>query len=197
VWCGGCSGPAAAITSPDAVNWTLRAINFATGQGPTDVCAVDARFVAVGDLGWVGYSDDDGATWTATKIDAASPVFMGVAYNGRTVVVCGSPSGGVAAIYSSDDRGTTWTKRANPRNTNLRSVAALPGGRFFAVGDIGAGGKPYALIGAVDGATWGEYTYPYVNGGGLCVRARRIGRVLYVVGNRGALASIDWADGLR
>lgn len=102
----------------------------------TDAARLGNRVVAVGDRGYIVYSDDDGKTWKRAKAPAA-PLLTAVdfvdAKNGWAV-------GHDSVILASNDAGETWTQQfsAPAEQRPLLDVLFLSKDAGFAVGAYGA-----------------------------------------------------------
>ena len=126
--------------------------------------AATGRFVAVGDDGYVTYSDDAGATWTvSTDTDLGINDFTGIAFdslNGRLVIVGSSNIGDAVALYS-DDSGENWTQSVLTIPEALTEVAwgnhTTSGGTFVATANN-------RLIYSTDVTT--SWTVATISGGG-------------------------------
>jgi hypothetical protein len=110
----------------------------------------NGAFVAVGYLGTIYTSLDNGVTWTLTNTGQAHPVsenLYGAAYgNGKFVVV-----GGLGRILTSLDKGATWFDPFWPYSSptaNWLYEATYDNSLFVAVGAAGI------ILTSTDGATW-------------------------------------------
>lgn len=137
------------ITSPDGVNWTIRATP--NGVGYHDICFGNGIFLAVSDWGVTNgiYRSTDGINWTAITTDATLDPWWSVAYgNGKFVFV--SDYGIAQGIAYSTD-GTSWTRVNTPDTTSWECVT-FGNGRFVAVGTIFGSTKHFAT--STDGVNW-------------------------------------------
>ncbi len=115
----------------------------------TDAARIGDRVVAVGDRGYIVYSDSNGESWKRAKTPPGTPlltaVFFHDAKNGWAV-------GHDSMILTSSDRGESWTKAfaAADEQKPLMDVTFVDANTGFAVGAYGAfyvttdGGKTWA-----------------------------------------------------
>lgn len=107
-----------------------------------------------GPMGSVIWLSPDGRTWTESEGSATvrNVPLSGLASMGNTIV-----ADGLAAVWRSDDAGTSWTEVAPPDadGWNFSGVAVLDG-QFIAPGFIGSpfGPQEAAVWTSDDGATW-------------------------------------------
>lgn len=73
----------------------------------TDVTRFGSRLVAVGDRGYIVFSDNNGAAWQRAETPANVPLLTGVAYSDAKV---GWAVGHDSFILTSRDEGKTWTR---------------------------------------------------------------------------------------
>ena len=114
------------------------------------------------------YSDDKGATWTATNASEASG-WRGVAY-GDGVWVAVANSGTNRVMYS-EDNGVTWTSASASEQGSWYKVA-YGDGRFVAVSSSTSNIDSTAMYSEDNGKTWyksngltsGYYNIKYANG---------------------------------
>lgn len=113
-----------------------------------DVQRIGKRLVAVGDHGYVVFSDDEGANWRLAKAPPA-PLLTAVAFlDERTGLAVGHDS----VILATGDGGETWTRQfsAPAEQRPLLDVAFIDKSMAFAVGAYGAfyesgdGGKSWS-----------------------------------------------------
>ena len=102
----------------------------------TDAAHLGSRIVAVGDRGYVLYSDDQGANWSRAKAPAApllTAVHFNDAKNGWTV-------GHDTVILATTDGGATWTQQfsAAAEQRPLMDVLFLDAQQGIAIGAYGA-----------------------------------------------------------
>lgn len=115
----------------------------------TDVTRFGARLVAVGDRGYIVYSDNNGESWQRAEAPANLPLLTGVAYSDARV---GWAVGHDSFILVSRDEGKTWTRAFSAPDDQkpLMDVHFVDGNNGFAVGAYGAfyetsdGGKTWA-----------------------------------------------------
>ncbi len=102
-----------------------------------DAARVDNRVVAVGDRGYIVYSDDNGATWqraaTPPDLPLLTAVYFGADKTGWAV-------GHDATILKSTDQGKTWSLAfsAPKEQKPLMDVLFLDANTGFAVGAYGS-----------------------------------------------------------
>jgi photosystem II stability/assembly factor-like uncharacterized protein len=103
----------------------------------TDGARVGNRVVAVGDRGYVVYSDSNGESWERAQVPANTPMLTGVyfidAKNGWAV-------GHDAIILRSGDEGKTWTQAfsAPAEQKPLMDIVFVDANTGYAVGAYGA-----------------------------------------------------------
>src|SRR6185369_9003113 len=104
------------------VAWTVAAptttVNFlsATSNG--------SRIVAVGALGEIWYTDNDGGSWTKATSPVATTL-MEVKFSNSQFIIVGNNTGGSGVILTSPD-GSTWTRRTTGvPDVVLRSVSTM------------------------------------------------------------------------
>ncbi|MGI6628558.1 MAG: immunoglobulin-like domain-containing protein [Bacillota bacterium] len=137
------------LTSADGATWKVTAAAEVKNQ-LNAVAYADGTYVAVGKSGVV-VTSPDGENW-AERPSLGSDTLRDVAYgNGRFVIVGGYDT---ACIYSSADRGETWTKYAFGITCyGLLNSVDYDGSRFVTVGyrpDILAP----SMFTSTDGTTW-------------------------------------------
>jgi hypothetical protein len=137
--------PAASYTG----NW--RGVTFGV------LASLVRRWVIVGEVDAIQYSNDDGKSWAAGSGTSGAGVFYGVAYGGGVFVAVGASDttgSSTPKIYSSTD-GVSWTSRTpggtNPAGTSLRAIT-YASGKFVAVGTNGQ------IQTSTDGVTWTKRT---------------------------------------
>lgn len=145
------------LHSIDGLRWSQRHATGLDGGEITDLAWVGGRFVAVGferptlgpaqptpiPLAWWSA---DGDAWHEVALplpEGAHGMAAGVAVAGTRLVVVGYDDAG-AALWSSDDGGTTWTRRALSGAPHFRSATSVA-----ARGDV-------VVIGGVDGSDGGS-----------------------------------------
>lgn len=137
----------AIITSPDALNWTLRGTASVAKFDLAAVAFGNNRFLAVGGVG-TSYYSDDGIVWQARP---AGIVFVDVKFiNGKFVILGYNPGGG-ASVFTSTD-GVTWSA-----GSPLASVVASRGIAFgngkYLVGGIASDGFT-RIFQSTDASVW-------------------------------------------
>ncbi len=103
----------------------------------TDIARSGSRVVAVGDRGYVVYSDDNGNTWSRAKTPAGLAMLNAVYFSdAKTVWVVGHDS----VILKSTDEGKEWTQSfaASKDQPPLMDIVFIDANRGFAVGAYGA-----------------------------------------------------------
>lgn len=115
----------------------------------TDAARVGNRVVAVGDRGYIVYSDNNGASWQRAKTPPNTPLLTAVYFlDDKTGWAVGHDS----MILTSTDQGASWTKAfsAADEQKPLMDVTFVDASSGFAVGAYGAfyattdGGKTWA-----------------------------------------------------
>lgn len=111
-----------------------------------DAASLGSRIVAVGDRGYIAYSDDQGATWSRAKAPPApllTSVYFADAKNGWAV-------GHDSVILATQDGGATWAQQfsAPAEQRPLLDVLMLDGKAGMAIGAYGA------YYETADGKTW-------------------------------------------
>lgn len=137
-----------AVTLPGAYSGNLKAI---TWDG--------TRFVLVGASGGV-FTSTDGITWTArTPAASYSGNFFGVVSSDTRLVAVGSATGGFQSeIQTSDDGGSTWTRR-NGGGSGTSGIGGNAVG--FGNGLFVMSGSGNALIfTSPDGIAWTSHALP-------------------------------------
>ncbi|MEZ4373890.1 MAG: hypothetical protein R3B07_23920 [Polyangiaceae bacterium] len=107
------------------------------------------RWVAVGGVGTVIYSDDGGSVWqdSSERLPSAG---RDIAYGGGLFVAVGD--GGMIAT-SSD--GTSWTDHTQSGAVGLSAVAHLPAGAWVVTGrNWNGSGFDISCFGSADGTSW-------------------------------------------
>ncbi len=101
-----------------------------------DAARVGQRLVAVGDRGFILYSDDQGAKWTRARAPEA-PLLTAVHFLGEKL---GYAVGHDAVILATSDRGETWRQvfAAASEQRPLLDVLPIDEQRAIAVGAYGA-----------------------------------------------------------
>lgn len=102
----------------------------------TDADRIGNRVVAVGDRGYIVYSDDNGESWQRAKTPPA-PLLTAVQFVDQKT---GWAVGHDSVIFATTDAGETWTKQfsAESEQRPLLDVLFLDKLRGFAVGAYGA-----------------------------------------------------------
>ena len=86
----------------------------------TDGTRVGDRVVAVGDRGYIVYSDNNGASWQRAKTPPNTPLLTAVYFlDAKTGWAVGHDS----MILTSTDRGESWTKSFTADGYHLRGCA--------------------------------------------------------------------------
>ena len=115
----------------------------------TDVARFGNRTVAVGDRGYVVYSDDNGGTWSRAKTPVGLALLNGVYFSdANTVWAVGHDS----VILKSTDQGREWTQSYSSAKDQrpLMDIVFSDANQGFAVGAYGAflettdGGKTWS-----------------------------------------------------
>ncbi len=103
----------------------------------TDVTRIGARLVAVGDRGYIVYSDNNGESWQRAEAPENLPLLTGIYVSAAKV---GWAVGHDSVILVSRDEGKTWSKAfAAPDDQKpLMDVAFVDANAGFAVGAYGA-----------------------------------------------------------
>ena len=123
----------------------------------TDATRVGDRVVAVGDRGYIVYSDNNGESWQRAKTPPNTPLLTAVYFlDAKTGWAVGHDS----MILTSTDRGESWTKSfsAVEEQKPLMHVTFVDAQTGFAVGAYGAfhattdGGKTWAPRKLFEGA---------------------------------------------
>jgi photosystem II stability/assembly factor-like uncharacterized protein len=116
----------------------------------TDAARFGNRVVAVGDRGYVVYSDSNGESWQRAKTPPNTPLLTAVYFLDEKT---GWAVGHDSVILTSTDRGENWTKAfaAAEDQKPLMDITFVDANTGFAVGAYGAfyattdGGKTWAL----------------------------------------------------
>ena len=145
------------LTSPNSVNWTSRVVTAFSGGGINQVAYGGGRFVAVGNTtdidsgGGAVSSSADGVTWSISRIDKASCLYMtGVAYGNNLWVAVGVASGG-GILFTSEDS-ITWVDRTpNIFNTGGITAVIYTGSKWIINGT--AGGQD-VIASSTNGIAW-------------------------------------------
>ncbi len=103
----------------------------------TDAARIGNRVVAVGDRGYIVWSDSNGETWERAQSPANLPMLNAVFFSNAS---SGWAVGHDAVILHSVDEGKTWTQvfSAPSEQKPLMDILFIDGGRGFAVGAYGA-----------------------------------------------------------
>lgn len=104
------------ITSPDGVNWTLRAMPVSTAWYA--IAWGNGMFVAISYNTSICATSPDGINWTQRALPAAGYWFTMTYTNGLFIAICTSSS-----IYATSPDGINWTQRALPSSQLWRSIA--------------------------------------------------------------------------
>ncbi len=86
-----------------------------------DVCRIDNRLIAVGERGYILYSDDSGKAWTQAWV----PVSVTLTAVTFPFFQVGWAVGHDGVILHSQDGGVTWKKQLDGREINLLMMAKL------------------------------------------------------------------------
>lgn len=103
----------------------------------SDAARVDNRVVAVGDRGYIVYSDNNGASWQRAKTPANTPLLTSVYFlDAKTGWAVGHDS----TILTSTDQGATWTKAFSAADDQkpLMDITFADASHGFTVGAYGA-----------------------------------------------------------
>ncbi|MEO8386564.1 MAG: hypothetical protein ABI583_15040 [Betaproteobacteria bacterium] len=103
----------------------------------TDAARIGNRVVAVGDRGYIVYSDSNGESWTRAKTPPDTPLLTAVFFlDAKTGWAVGHDS----VILTSTDQGESWTKAfaAADERKPLMDVTFVDANTGFAVGAYGA-----------------------------------------------------------
>ena len=103
----------------------------------TDAARIGNRVVAVGDRGYIVYSDSNGESWKRAKTPPGTPLLTAVFFlDGKTGWAVGHDS----IILTSTDQGESWTKAfaAADEQKPLMDVTFVDANTGFAVGAYGA-----------------------------------------------------------
>ena len=102
-----------------------------------DAARVGNRVVAVGDRGYIVFSDNNGDTWTRAKVPPNTPLLTAVFFlDGKSGWAVGHDS----MILTSTDQGESWSKAfsAPDEQKPLMDITFLDANNGFAVGAYGA-----------------------------------------------------------
>jgi photosystem II stability/assembly factor-like uncharacterized protein len=116
----------------------------------TDATRIGNRVVAVGDRGYIVYSESNGETWQRAKTPPNTPLLTAVFFLDDKV---GWAVGHDSTILTSTDKGESWTKSfsAPDEQKPLMDITFVDANTGFAVGAYGAfyatsdGGKTWVL----------------------------------------------------
>jgi photosystem II stability/assembly factor-like uncharacterized protein len=143
------------VSEASSTNWANITAAAGYNQAFLDVCwsAAFSRFIAVGEVGEIQGSTDDGATWTR-RASGGSDLHACAAGSGAIVAV------GVNGSAMSTSDGTTWQSNASAHpGVTMRAVTYSPSvNRFCAVGAGGA-----IQRGTPTGLSWVAATSPTSN----------------------------------
>lgn len=134
------------------------------------------------------------AAWASGTVGWSNP--LGIAWNGLlggAMVVVGDsgaavPGGPKALVAVTHDAGQNVTLVANPRNISLFSICLLPNGTFLAAGADRGDGKPYVVLGSIDGLVWKDITVPTARLSNID-RVRFLNGRVWFVGSLGGIAN--------
>ncbi len=103
----------------------------------TDAARIGGRVVAVGDRGYIVYSDDDGKNWQRAATPPNLPMLTGVYFSDQKT---GWVVGHDAYILKSEDQGQTWKQvfAAASEQKPLMDIVFVDAGTGFAVGTYGS-----------------------------------------------------------
>jgi photosystem II stability/assembly factor-like uncharacterized protein len=169
-----------------------------------DIDKVDGRLVAVGERGFVLYSDDQGGTWTA-RPTPVTRTLTGVAFKDAKLGVAVGHGG---SIVRTEDGGATWNQVVveETGTDSLLDVQHLGGDHFIAYGAFGLyldstdGGRtwqrrtilePAPAAGAADSGSEEEEEYLGEPFDRHISRVIRVDSSLLLVGESGTLARSD------
>ena len=103
----------------------------------TDAARIGNRVVAVGDRGYIVYSDNNGESWQRAKTPPNTPLLTAVYFlDGNTGWAVGHDS----VILTSTDKGESWTKAFSAADDQkpLMDIIFVDANNGFAVGAYGA-----------------------------------------------------------
>jgi hypothetical protein len=158
-----------AMTSPDGVTWTARAM---PNQYWTSITYGGGLFVVVsGNPGTPQVATSpDGVTWTTRTTPNSSNGWSSVTYGGGLFVAV---SGGSTNYVMTSPNGITWTERT-AASTDPWNAVTYGGGLFVAVS---GSGTTYGAMSSPDGVTWTgrtlqtDYWSPVTYGNGMFAAA--------------------------
>lgn len=101
--------------------------------------------------GFAGWSTPNAIAWNGLL--GGAMVVIGAAG-------AGVPGGPKALVAVTHDAGSSVQLVANPRNVSLVSICVLPDGNFLSAGSERGDGRPYAILGSIDGLTWKDIDLP-------------------------------------
>jgi hypothetical protein len=160
----GRSLPSTAWTDIQQINWR-------------GICASTAKFVAVGDNGYIGNSTN-AFVWTVLQAGVTSANLTSVAFSSTLNLYMAVGDAGM--VLTSTD-GVTWVRGASPTNTRLEFVVWV--NNLFVTG--GAGGIMYATTNAT---SWATRTTGTVNTIRHCAYSPTLALYIYVA-DGGVIAS--------
>ena len=170
----GPTGASAIITTPDGVTYTPR--TTPAGTTVTSLVSDGTNVVAAAAGANPLYSTDAGLTWlvSATPVVTGSYGQQTIAYapslgaNGRFLLL----DQGTFTVWTSDNRGVTWTARPNGLSASLTG-ACWTGNRY-----IGPTSVANSLAVSSDGITWSAMLMPFSLGVNSTIVSDGAGKVL-------------------
>lgn len=190
------TGYGSVMTSPDGVNWTVRAV--ASAPAFNDVAYGNGKFVAVGPLYGTATTgirvSTDGVTWTTPASNSTSTYNQAVIYgNNIWTVVSTEPSGNNAYTYTSTDNAVTWTKTLLVAGNSGSNINITYGnGKFVVTLQYSV-----AIYYSTNGTTWSYSYIPDADPIGLNAQDLVFGENKFVVINQNgsiwtSLNGINW-----
>lgn len=131
------SGAEQVLRTTDGTGWTMADVH----GGPllallsmNGVACSPPTCVSVGVRGTIGYSQDDGASWSFDDAQITGQTLNGVSC--RTAELCDAVGAG-GTVLATADGGATWTQLPSPTSETLLAVDCQETGPCVAVGDGG------------------------------------------------------------
>ena len=141
-----------ALTSPDGVTWTQRALPLSSSWLP--VCFGAGVFVIL-DQTSIALTSPDGVTWTQRALPSVQQWQSVIFANGQFVAVAYA-----SAVAATSPDGVTWTQRALPSSSTWQGLAFGAGVYVAVSASAGAGNAATSP----DGITWTAQSMPAVPG---------------------------------